>query len=125
MFNLEDSPQFYAPDRKTWREWLRNNHKTSTGVWLQIYKKKSGKATVSYDEAVEEGLCFGWVDTKMKGVDEQYYIQLFTPRKPKSNWAQSNKERVRRLIEEDLMEEAGLESIRIAKENGSWDKSRG
>jgi len=112
----------YAKDRKSWRKWLEKNHKSSTGIWLVYYKKDSGKTRVSYDHAVEEALCFGWIDSTLNPIDEHSYMQLFTPRKPKSNWSKLNKERVEMLIEQGLMTSAGLEKIEIAKENGSWNK---
>jgi uncharacterized protein YdeI (YjbR/CyaY-like superfamily) len=113
--------QFYAPDRATWRIWLAEHHATSKGVWLVYYKKDSGKPRVSYDDAVEEALCFGWIDSVVNAIDDDSYMQLFSPRKPKSNWSKLNKERVARLLEQGLMQEAGLHSVRIAQENGKWD----
>ena len=83
-------------------------------------KKHSGLATVSYSDAVEEALCFGWIDTTMNPVDATFYKQLFTPRRPKSTWAASNKARVERLITQGLMTAAGLAAIEVAKQNGSW-----
>jgi uncharacterized protein YdeI (YjbR/CyaY-like superfamily) len=90
-------------------------------VWLRFAKKASGLPTVSYNDAVEEALCFGWIDGLMRPVDETFYMQLFTPRKPKSAWAQSNKIRVARLIDDGLMTTAGLDAIDAAKACGSWD----
>lgn len=109
-----------ARDRKKWRAWLEKNHARSPGVWLVFYKKTSGKPTVRYDEAVEEALCFGWIDSLMKPVDDQRYRQLFTPRKPKSRWSQPNKDRVARMLAAGLMTDVGLEKIRAAKKDGSW-----
>ena len=90
-------------------------------MWLRFAKKASRLPTVSYSDAVEEALCFGWIDGLMRPVDDTFYTQLFTPRKPKSNWAQSNKIRVARLIEQGLMTPAGLAAIEAAKACGSWD----
>ena len=112
----------YAKDRKAWRKWLEKNHASSTGIWLIYYKKDSGKTRVSYDHAVEEALCFGWIDSTLNPIDEHSYMQLFTPRKQKSNWSKLNKERVGMLIEQGLMTPAGLKKIEAAKENGSWNK---
>jgi uncharacterized protein YdeI (YjbR/CyaY-like superfamily) len=89
-------------------------------VWLVYYKKSSGQLSVSYAEAVEEALCFGWIDSKALSIDQDKYQQYFTVRKPKSVWSQVNKERVERLIAQGLIMPAGLEKIRIAQENGSW-----
>ena len=112
---------FYAPDRGTWRRWLEANHASSKGVWLVYYKKSSDKPRVSYDEAVEEALCFGWIDSRPNKIDDERYMQLFTPRKANSIWAKSNKERVEKLIRQGLMTPAGLEKIEMAKRNGKWD----
>lgn len=109
-----------ARDRKKWRAWLEKSHARSPGVWLVFYKKTSGRPTVRYDEAVEEALCYGWIDSLMKPVDGERYRQLFTPRKPKSRWSKPNKERVARMIAAGLMTEAGMAKIRAAKKDGSW-----
>ena len=107
--------------RAAWRAWLEKHHRTARGVWLRLAKKHSGRPTISYDDAVEEALCFGWIDGLRRPVDDTYYTQLFTPRKPRSAWAQSNKTRVKRLIRERLMTAAGLAAIETARTNGSWD----
>lgn len=123
MPNISDSfEKYYAKDRKEWRKWLQKNHKTCVGIWLIYYKKGSGKTRVPYDEAVEEALCFGWIDATLRPGDDHHYMQLFTPRKPKSGWSKLNKERVEKLIETGLMTPAGLEKIEVAKENGTWSK---
>ncbi|KAB8334740.1 hypothetical protein SD80_006890 [Scytonema tolypothrichoides VB-61278] len=111
---------FYAKDRKEWREWLEKNHHTCVGVWLIYYKVKSGKSSVQYSEAVKEALCFGWIDSKVKSLDKERYMQIFTPRKPKSVWSKLNKQYIQELIEQDLMTEAGFKKIEVAKQNGSW-----
>jgi uncharacterized protein YdeI (YjbR/CyaY-like superfamily) len=110
-----------AEDRKSWRDWLAANHATSPGVWLIIYKKKSGKQKLTYPEIVEEALSFGWIDNKTNKVDSVSYKLKLTPRKPGSGWAKSNKERVKKLIEQGLMTPAGLEKIETAKADGSWN----
>src|SRR6266498_110752 len=112
---------FYAKDRKAWRNWLEKNHAKSPGVWLIYYKKTSGKRRVEYNDAVEEALCFGWIDSTMRPMDEERYMQRFTPRKSKSGWSGLNKERVKRMIAQGSMTAAGLEKIEIAKKNGSWE----
>ncbi|GAA6619932.1 YdeI/OmpD-associated family protein [Scytonema sp. NUACC26] len=113
---------FYAKNRKEWRQWLEKNHQTSVGVWFIYYKVKSGKPSVQYSEAVKEALCFGWIDSKVKSLDEERYMQIFTPRKPKSVWSKLNKQYIEELIEQDLMTQAGLEKIENAKQDGSWNK---
>ncbi|NMG07088.1 YdeI/OmpD-associated family protein [Brasilonema sp. UFV-L1] len=110
----------YAEDRKKWREWLEKNHRTCVGVWLIYYKLKSGKPSVQYSEAVKEALCFGWIDSKVKSIDKERYMQIFTPRKPKSVWSKLNKQYIQELIEQNLMTEAGFNKIEVAKQNGSW-----
>ncbi len=98
-----------AKDRAQWRRWLEKNSARCDEIWLVFYKKASGKPTVSYDHAVEEALCFGWVDGKKKKLDEECYAFRFTPRKAKSAWSKSNLQRVERLIAEGKMMPAGLE----------------
>ena len=107
--------------RKAWRGWLQKHHATSPGVWLLFAKKQSGLPTPSYSDAVEEALCVGWIDSVVHPVDGTFYKQLFTPRKPRSAWAQTNKARVARLIAAGLMMPAGLAAIEAARANGSWD----
>lgn len=102
---------FYAPDRKTWRNWLSKNHDKEKEVWLVYYRKTSGKQTVSYNDSVEEALCFGWIDSIEKGVDEERFMGRFTPRKPKSNWSESNRARAKRLIEQGLMTPSGRKAL--------------
>lgn len=106
--------------RAAWRRWLRANHAKTPGVWLLFYRKSTAHASVRYDEAVEEALCFGWIDSIVRSVDDQSYVQLFTPRKPGSGWSRSNKERVERLIAAGLMTAAGLEKIQLARQSGAW-----
>lgn len=112
---------FYAANSKEWREWLEQNHLTSIGVWLIYYKVKSGKPSIKYSEAVKEALCFGWIDSKAKTLDAERYMQIFTPRKPKSVWSKVNKKYIEELNDRGLMTEAGLAKIEIAKQNGSWN----
>jgi uncharacterized protein YdeI (YjbR/CyaY-like superfamily) len=119
--SVEKIETYYAKNRMEWHDWLRKNYSTSPGVWLIYYKKTSGKPTVSYEEAVEEALSFGWIDSKANTLDEERYIQIFTPRKPGSNWSKINKQRVKKLIEQGLMNSAGIEKIEAAKKDGSWN----
>jgi uncharacterized protein YdeI (YjbR/CyaY-like superfamily) len=111
-------------DREAWRAWLAKNYAREAELWVVLYKKNSGKPTVSYDEAVEEALCFGWIDGLTKGIDEEKFAQRFSPRREKSIWSESNKQRVAKMIEQGRMTEAGLEKINHAKANGEWDKTR-
>ena len=111
---------FYPMDRKAWRDWLQHNHDTADRIWLIYYKKKSGKPSVSYSDAVDEALCFGWIDSRVKSIDDEKYMQLFTRRKADSVWSKVNKEKVARLIAAGIMREPGFAIIAAAKANGSW-----
>jgi len=111
---------FYAKTQKEWRKWLEKNHRSEKAVWLIFYKKGSGIQSTNYAEALEEALCFGWIDSKANKKDDESYYQYFAKRKPESNWSKVNKEKVARLIEKGLMTSAGFESIEIAKRNGTW-----
>ena len=113
-------PRYYPKTRKEWRRWLTRNHETSSGVWLINYKKESGRPRVPYADAVEEALCFGWIDSVMNPLDDHSFMQLFTPRKPKSNWSKLNKQRIESLIEQGLMTPAGMAKIEAAQKDGSW-----
>ncbi|HEU5166726.1 MAG TPA: YdeI/OmpD-associated family protein [Chitinophagaceae bacterium] len=104
-----------------WRRWLEKNHSTSPGVWLIYYKKESGKRKFDYADAVEEALCFGWIDSLPRKIDNERSGLKFTPRKPKSIWSKLNKQRIEKLIEQGLMTHAGISKIEEAKKNGSWD----
>ncbi len=102
----------HIKNRNQWRKWLEKNHKSLPEIWLVYYKKHTGKASIPYNDAVEEALCFGWIDSTVKKIDEEKYAQRFTPRKLNSNLSETNKERVRRLIKEGKMTSAGLDKIK-------------
>lgn len=116
------SPSVHALTRLEWREWLAGNHASSAGVWLVSYKKGTGKPRVEYEGAVEEALCFGWVDSKPNKLDAERSLLWFAPRKSGSGWSRPNKERVHRMIAAGLMTEAGLIKVEQAKLDGSWTK---
>ena len=109
-----------ARDRGEWRAWLAEHHASAPGVWLILSKKGGGQPGVMYDEAVEEALCFGWIDSTTSALDGERYRQIFTPRKRKSPWSKSNKERVARLLAVGLMAPAGLAAVEAAKREGTW-----
>lgn len=111
---------FYPLSIEAWRKWLMKNHAVKQSVWVLFYSKSSGKKSITWREAVDVGLCFGWIDSKKIKVDEITSHQFFSKRKPKSTWSKINKEKVEHLIHQGLMHSAGLESISIAKQNGSW-----
>ncbi|MBI3815352.1 MAG: YdeI/OmpD-associated family protein [Nitrospinae bacterium] len=98
----------YITERKEWRKWLIRHHDTEKEIWLVYYKKDSGKPSLLYNDAVDEALCFGWIDSMIKKIDGESRAQRFTPRRPKSQFSEMNKERVRRLIKEGKMTPAGL-----------------
>lgn len=111
---------YYPKSRSDWRRWLVKNHETKKSVWLLFYNKKSEKQSISWSDAVDEALCFGWIDSKKQKVDEFSYRQYYSKRKPDSTWSKINKEKVDQLIENGLMTKSGLKSIEVAKQNGSW-----
>lgn len=115
------TPTFYAKSRAEWRQWLELNHQKEKAIWLIIYRKGSEFSSVYYPEAVDEALCFGWIDSKPNKRDENSYYQFFSKRNPKSNWSAVNKKKVAHLIDLDLMTSEGYEMIEIAKQNGTWD----
>jgi len=110
----------HPPTREDWRTWLEQNHARQQGVWLVTHKKATGKPHVDYDAAVEEALCFGWVDSLPRKLDAARSLLYFAPRKPGSGWSRLNKERAARLIAQNRMAPAGLEKIEAAKQDGSW-----
>jgi len=112
---------FYPRSRQEWRNWLQENHAKKQSVWLIYYKKKSNVSTILYSDAVDEALCFGWIDSKSKPIDEHKFMQFFSKRKEKSVWSKVNKEKIERLTKEGLMTNAGYEIIEKAKQNGSWN----
>jgi uncharacterized protein YdeI (YjbR/CyaY-like superfamily) len=116
-----DYKTVHPKTRKQWRQWLEKNHSSSPGIWFVYYKKESGKTRVSYGEAVEEALCFGWIDSLPRKLDHERAMLKFTPRKPKSVWSDLNKTRVEKLIAQKLMTAAGLVKIEQAKKDGSWN----
>lgn len=109
-----------APTRADWRQWLTDNHATEKSVWLKIYKKTSSTPSITYDEAVDEALCFGWIDSSIKKGDDQHYLQFFAERNPKSNWSRVNKAKVEKLIAAGLMTDAGQAMIDLAKRTDTW-----
>lgn len=114
--------QLYITNRDIWREWLSRHHATETELWLIFYKNKTGKPTISYEDAVEEALCFGWIDSIIKKIDTTKYARKFTPRKDKSNWSALNKKRANKMVKEARMTDSGLAKIRIAKKIGLWNQ---
>jgi uncharacterized protein YdeI (YjbR/CyaY-like superfamily) len=114
--------QLYIITRSKWRKWLSDNHSKSKGVWLIFYKKETGKPTLDYETAVEEALCYGWIDSIVKKIDKDRYVRKLTPRSNYSVWSELNKKRVKKVIKEGTMTEFGLKKINAAKKAGMWNK---
>jgi len=121
MSRINNFQDFHPLNRGEWRDWLTENYAKSSGIWFVYFKKQTGKPRVSYDEAVEEALCFGWIDSLPRKFDEERSKLLFTPRKPKSVWSKLNKMRIEKLIKNGLMTKSGLVKIEAAKKDGSWN----
>jgi uncharacterized protein YdeI (YjbR/CyaY-like superfamily) len=117
-------PELCAPDRAAWRAWLAAHHATARVVWLVRYGRHTGKASLSLDDAVEEALCFGWIDGRVRRLDAERHALRFTPRRPGSIWSETNRARARRLIRAGLMTEAGLRLVEAAKRSGEWRRAR-
>lgn len=117
---MKDTEDFCPNDQKDWRRWLDLNHKKKESVWLIFYKKKSPNYNLSWSDSVDEALCYGWIDSTKRKIDNEKYKQYFCKRKSKSNWSKINKDKIRRLTEQGLMQEEGYKSVEVAKENGSW-----
>ena len=118
---LEDIHNRIFKQRSQWRNWLRLHYVDRHEIWLGFYKRGVEKECVSNNDAVEEALCFGWINGKIRRLDDEVYIQRFTPRHARSVWAPSNKQRVEKLLKAGLMTEEGMRLVQLAKENGSWD----
>ncbi|MPZ73926.1 MAG: hypothetical protein GEU74_11975 [Nitriliruptorales bacterium] len=111
---------YHAEAREAWRAWLTAHHATIRGVWLASWKRATGRPAVPYEEAVEEALCFGWIDSTVNTLDEERGLQLMTPRRPRSGWTRLNRERVARLESAGRMTDAGRRAVTIAQQNGWW-----
>jgi len=120
---MAEYDQILLHTRAEWRDWLAVNHASCSGVWLIYHKKHTGVARVAYDDAVEEALCFGWIDSTVKRLDDARFMQKFTPRKDGSNWSALNRRRAEDLMAAGLMRPAGQSCIDVAKKNGEWDKA--
>jgi uncharacterized protein YdeI (YjbR/CyaY-like superfamily) len=112
--------QLEPADRAGWRQWLAGHHDTSPGVWLVLHRKSAGPQPLTLEDAVEEALCFGWIDSTLRRLDEGRNVLLFTPRRAGGTWSQTNKSRVTRLLEQGLMAPAGIRAVERAWSDGSW-----
>jgi uncharacterized protein YdeI (YjbR/CyaY-like superfamily) len=113
----------YVKNRDEWRLWLKKNHLIENEIWLIYYKKHSGKPRIPYDDAVEEALCFGWIDSLVKTIDDEKYMQKFTPRNKDSVWSELNVKRCEKMIKKGKMTQTGFALIEEAKKNGNWQKA--
>ena len=111
----------YAPTRAEWRNWLEENSQSEKSVWLILYHKKSKVPSININDATEEALCFGWIDSLAKKRDAESYYLTFTPRNPKSKWSKPNRERPERMIQQGLMTHSGQQLVDIAKNTGTWE----
>ena len=118
--SASDYPRIHPKTAAEWRRWLSDNHDTAKGVWLVAYKAATGKTRLNYEDSIPEALCYGWIDSLNKPLDDDRTALLFTPRKAGSGWSRTNKERIARLLKEGRMESAGLAKIAAAKRDGSW-----
>ncbi|UTW64751.1 YdeI/OmpD-associated family protein [bacterium SCSIO 12741] len=119
--NQEEYETYCPTSREDWRQWLAKNHQSQQSIWVIFYKTSSGMPSLSWSEAVDEALCYGWIDSTKRPLDDRRYMQYFSRRKPRSMWSKINKEKVAHLIQNDLMTKAGMDSIETAKRNGSWN----
>ncbi|MEK8180758.1 YdeI/OmpD-associated family protein [Flavobacterium buctense] len=118
---MEEQDHLYFKNSNEWRKWLHENHHSATKIYLIFYKVGSAMESMRWEEAVQVAICYGWIDSTVKRLDDERRRQMFTPRKDKSVWSKLNKTYIEKLIAEDLMHESGLRKIEIAKQNGSWE----
>jgi uncharacterized protein YdeI (YjbR/CyaY-like superfamily) len=121
--NKKEQPEIAFGSSAAWRTWLEMNHALSDGIWLKFYKKGSGTPSVVYSEALDESLCYGWIDGQLKRGDDKFYLQRFTPRRPRSTWSKRNISHVARLEKEGLMKSSGLKAVEDAKRDGRWENA--
>jgi len=120
MASQADLPVVSFPSPGEWENWLAKNHSVASGLWLRIFKKASGEASITYPEALDGALCYGWIDGQKKTYDERSWLQKFTPRRPKSVWSKINTQHVERLTRAAKMRPAGLKEVEAAKADGRW-----
>ena len=119
---MSEKPVFFR-DRRAWRSWLSKNHDKQSEIWILTFKKHTGKKCLNYEEALEEAICYGWIDSRLRRIDDERHMWRFAPRKPKSVWSTSNRRRAERLIKEKRMTTHGMAKIEAAKENGMWERT--
>ena len=123
METYKDLPILFFATEQDWADWLHKNHATSNGVWLKFAKKASGIASVNHATTLDPALCYGWIDGQTKSLDDTFYLQKYTPRRPKSIWSKINIGKVEKLIADGKMQPAGQAVIEAAKADGRWDQA--
>ena len=123
MKNAENLPILSFDTQQDWETWLAEHHTDSKGIWLKIAKKETGVPSVSYSEALESALCYGWIDGQKDSFDDSYWLQKFTPRRPKSVWSKVNCDKATELIVKGRMQPAGLRQVGLAKADGRWESA--
>ena len=123
FFNMSDLSDQDFHNRKEWHRWLEKNHAAKKEIWVTIQKKNSLKKGLKYQEALEEAICFGWIDSKMQSIDPETFRQRFSPRRKNGIWSKKNKETAEKMIKEKKMKKPGFSTIEIAKQNGKWDNA--
>ena len=121
--NTSDLPIIAFETIEKWEDWLAKNHTKSSGIWLKFFKKNSGIKTITYDEALDAALCYGWIDSQLQKYNDKAYLQKFTPRRAKSIWSKRNREHIERLIKQKRMQPAGLKQVEQAKQDGRWNQA--
>ena len=121
MNSKAELPILAFASKQAWDSWLAEQHASSDGIWLKFAKKGTGIPTVTYAKAVESALCYGWIDSQLRSLDSDYYLQRFTPRKPRSKWSKINRSKAEELIASGAMQPAGLREVERAKADGRWD----
>jgi uncharacterized protein YdeI (YjbR/CyaY-like superfamily) len=121
MDSKQDLPVVSFASQQDWEQWLQAEHGTAKGLWLKLAKKGSSVDSVSYEEAIQSALCYGWIDGQKGAYDERFWLQRFTPRGPRSRWSKINREKASKLLAEGRMQTAGLEQVEQAKEDGRWE----
>ena len=117
----QEQPTLFFETQEKFREWLGDNHSVSDGIWLKFFKKGSGVTSLNYDQALDEALCYGWIDGQAKSLDEKAYLQRFTPRRKRSMWSQRNREHIERLTQMGKMTPSGTSEVERAKADGRWE----
>lgn len=123
METFKDLPVIFFTNATEWAEWLGQHHVESAGIWLKFAKKASGVPSLNYAGALDEALCFGWIDGQSQSIDETYYLQKFTPRRARSIWSKRNVGKIAELTEQGRMKPSGQAAVEAAKQNGRWDQA--